>query len=216
MRTKIITPVLFFAALTILCSTLLTQGAAAMKPQQTTAALSVQDESSAGPITIYSNLGPRNDVYDKLPGWEINGTKTQFPQWVAMPFHIKEDATITQIKIPMQYGSGTNGFTLTLTEDDHCLPTGEVKGKWEVKNLSPARSCCALKVVNAPHGIPVSKGEIYWIVAQTDSTDGTTSDNWPYTWNHVKSHDIAIRAMPFVWIRYHGTVCAFAVYGTKR
>jgi hypothetical protein len=213
----VLTPTLFcFVVLLTVRGALLGQDTADVSRQTATSVPTSLDESTAGLITIYSNLGPSNNAYDKNHGWFVAGTRTQFAQWIAMPFHVKEDATITQIKIAMQHGdTGTNGFTMTLTEDNQGLPTGGVRGKWEVRNLPSYGSCCTLKVVHASPGIKVSKGEIYWVVAKTDSTDGGTVDNWPYTWNHIQSQDIATRAQPFVWIRYHGGVSAFAVYGTK-
>jgi hypothetical protein len=156
------------------------------------------DQNPAGLVTFYSNLGQRNNSYDRKQGWSVSGTHTGFLEWIAMPFHVKEDATITRIKIAMLHSAGTNGFTMTLTEDDHRLPTGVTKGKWEVTDLPLNRTCCTLKVINVHHGIKVKKGETYWIVAKTDPTNEDTSDVWPYTFNHTKSQDISVRAMPFV------------------
>jgi hypothetical protein len=69
-----------------------------------------------------------------------------------MPFHVKEDATITRIKIAM-LSAGTNGFTMTLTEDDHGLPTGVTKGKREVTNLPLNRTCCTLIIGSQTRGL---------------------------------------------------------------
>src|ERR1700680_436092 len=88
-----------------------------------------------------------------------------------------------------------------LPEDSHGLPLGQVKHKWAVKNLS--LFCCALDIVNDRHDIKVQKGETYWIVAETDATNRDTGDQWEYTWNHTVSNEIATRAHPFMWVRYH-------------
>jgi hypothetical protein len=164
------------------------------------------DASTAGLVEIYSNLGPINRVYDKQQGWSF-GAK----QWIGMPFRIPADATIKQIKIATLDSSGT-GFTLRLTEDRRGLPLGQVKHEWTVTDLPPVGTCCKLKVVNYSPGIKVQRGEIYWIVTETHSRTGY--GQWEYTWNHTMSNDIAIKADPFVWVRYHGGVSAFAVYGT--
>jgi hypothetical protein len=169
---------------------------------------------NAGLVTIYSNLGPKGRTYDARQGWLVDGLHTRFPQWIAMPFRIPANATIMQVQIAVGHYSGTNGFTLAIAEDDHGLP-GTIKYAWEVKNLPPVGACCTLEVENDVSGIKAQKGETYWVVAQTDSSNADTSDQWAYTWNHVKSNDIAVRAQPFVWVRYHGGVSAFAVYGTE-
>jgi hypothetical protein len=201
----------------VLCAVLLlvTQGALAAKrpiaPRTVTSAVYPMagsfDENMAGLVEIYSNLGPRNDVYDKAQGWLI-GPRI----WVGMPFRITADATIKQIKIAaLAYGPST-GFTLELTEDSHGLPLGQVKHAWLITDLPPVRTCCTLKVANYSQGIKVQRGETYWIVTETRSSSG--GGQWEYTWNHTMSNDIAVKAHPFRWVRYHGGVSAFAVYGT--
>lgn len=164
------------------------------------------DTSTAGLVEIYSNLGPRNDVYDKNQGWSFGAR-----QWIGMPFRITANATIKEIKIAA-LGDRSTGFVLQLTEDRRGLPLGQVKHAWLVTDLPPIGTCCTLKVANYSQGIKVQRGETYWIVTETHSSSG--GGQWEYTWNHTISNDIAIRADPFVWVRYHGGVSAFAVYGT--
>ena len=106
-----------------------------------------------------------------------------------------------------------------MPEDSHGLPLGQVKHKWAVKNLS--LFCCALDIVNDRHDIKVQKGETYWIVAETDATNRDTGDQWEYTWNHTVSNEIATRAHPFMWVRYHhwsprgGVAIAYDPVGRK-
>jgi hypothetical protein len=132
-----------------------------------------------------------------------------------MPFRIKADATVTQIKIAIQHVSRTNGFTLFLVEDASGLPLGQVDGQWSLKHLPLVGTCCTLKVVNDRQGIKVRKGEKYWLVAGTDATNFDTTDQWAFTQNHTKSNDIAVTASPLGWQLVRGVLSAFAIYGTK-
>ena len=95
--------------------------------------------NDAGLKTIYSNLGSKTDTYDDTNGWSVNGPKcsvcTQAPEWIAMPFTPKANATVTQIQIALQYNnSGTNGFNLVLAADSAGLP-GKSLHSWDEKSL---------------------------------------------------------------------------------
>jgi hypothetical protein len=173
-------------------------------------AVSSFDAGTAGLVKIYSNLGPPHQRYDANRGWKIREY-----HWVAMPFTIEADATITQIKIGIQHVSKTNSFTLYLVEDAEGLPLGQVDGQWSLNHLPPVGSCCTLKVVNDSQGIKVQKGEKYWLVAGTDATNFQTTDQWAFTWNHTHSNDVAVLLAPLEWKAVHGGVSAFAIYGTK-
>src|ERR1700680_3219887 len=122
MKRSPISPTLFCVAMLLVApGTLTAQDRAAPDVRISAASPTVGslDESTAGLIRIYSNLGPPHHVYDPTLGWSIARD-----QWIAMPFHVKESATVTQIRIAVLHNGGTNGFTMALTEDDHGLPTG--------------------------------------------------------------------------------------------
>jgi hypothetical protein len=198
---------IFLAVVTVIPLTLRAQNASGPDRGSTVSSL---DANTADLVKIYSNLGPPHHRYDARRGRTIEEYS-----WAAMPFRIKADATVTRIKIAMQHISKTNGFTLYLVEDASGLPLGQVDGQWSLKHLPPMGTCCTLKVVNDRQGIRVQKGEKYWLVAGTDATNFDTTDRWAFTWNHIKSNDIAVLQGPLKWGLVHGAVSAFAVYGTR-
>jgi hypothetical protein len=104
--------------------------------------------NNAGVKTIFSNLGSKRDTYDATNGWSVNGPKcracTKAPQWIAMPFTPKADATVTQIQIAVGYdASGTDGFNVVLASDASGLP-GKPLHSWDLKNLPTSGKCCNL------------------------------------------------------------------------
>ena len=212
------TRILFrLAVLSIACGVSLAANPADRTPQRAVSAASplihpVDTNAPPSHVTIYSNLGSSTDAYDDTNGWLVAGPNSILgeSQWIAMPFTPKAKSTVTKIKIAVENGAGTNGFTLCLGYPDPgtCLRT------WEVTNLPAGGTCCKLDVVNVKPGIKVKKGKQYWIVAKTDSTNADAYDVWPFTWNDsIGSYAANINNQG--WMPENGNLSAFGVFGTR-
>jgi hypothetical protein len=170
------------------------------------------EASPAGLVKLYSNLGSKTDAYDDNLAWVVFGPGTGFQQWMAMPFTPKANATIRQIKVAVGNEGGTNSVTLLLSSDAGGVP-GKTIHKWEVKNLFTWGGCCSLDLAKTS-GVKVKKGKLYWIVAETDSTNSDAQDVWAYTWNHAMG-DIAFNTGAGWQPSLKQVLAAYAVYGTK-
>jgi hypothetical protein len=170
------------------------------------------DPIPAGLVKLYSNLGSKTDAYDDNLAWVVFGPGTGLQQWMAMPFTPKSNATVRQIKVAVGNEGGTNSVTLLLSSDAGGVP-GKTIHKWKVKNLFTWGGCCSLDVAKTS-GIKVKKGKLYWIVAETDSTNSNAQDVWAYTWNHAMgniSYNVGAGWKPYP----NQVLAAYAVYGTK-
>jgi hypothetical protein len=216
---KRLTPSLFcLTALTLACGTLLAAGQSLPDRAITVGSGAIHPNvgNDAGLKTIFSNLGSKTDTYDDTNGWSVNGPKcsvcTRAPEWIAMPFTPKVNATVTQIQIALQYNnSGTDGFNLVLAADSAGLP-GKSLHSWDEKSLPNFGTCCKLVTAKYATGVKVTKGKRYWVVARTDSKSGDAHDAWDWTWNDSRGLD----AYKFRsgWLSLENdNLCAFAVQG---
>jgi hypothetical protein len=212
------TRILFrLVVLSTTCGALLAANPADRTPLRAVAAASplIHPANTNAPpslVTIYSNLGSSTDAYDDINAWLVTGPNSSFgeSQWIAMPFTPKANSTVTKIKIAVENGGGTNGFTLCFGYPNPatCIRT------WEVKHLPPAGTCCRLDVVNVRPGIKVKKGKQYWIVAMTDSTNADALDSWPFTWNDSMG-SFAYNINNQGWTANNGNLSAFGVFGRR-
>ena len=86
-------------------------------------------------VTIYSNLGTRNDLSVDDAGWDVAGPDSGVQQqWVGMPFTPSSNALVTQISIAVEHNTGSrNSFVLSLNADNNRLP-GTALHTWIVHN----------------------------------------------------------------------------------
>lgn len=145
--------------------------------QTTTPAVS----PSPGLVTIYSNLGKGDKVYDKIAGDGIIGKDAgqMLPEMVATGFRPKADHTVTQIQVGATYDQGTNTLVVSLNQDSKGVP-GKVLHTWRFSNLPAFGTCCTLQTAKYATGIPVKKGKLYWVVLRPQAKFQDTYD----VWNH--------------------------------
>ncbi|HEX8815520.1 MAG TPA: hypothetical protein VF753_08465 [Terriglobales bacterium] len=133
----------------------------------------------AGLITIYSNLGSGNNVYNGNEGNGIVGPDAGqlYMEWIGNRFSPAADYTVTEIKVGVTYVQGPNAVTLSLNENNHDTP-GKALHTWQLSNLPEFGTCCVLQTVKLTQGIPVQKGKFYWVVLSTNSKTEKTYDVW--------------------------------------
>ncbi len=139
----------------------------------------------AGLITIFSNLGTGNNVYNGSVGSGILGQNVPnqlFPEWLASGFTPTADHVVTQIQVGVTYSEGPNGVILSINDDNNGVP-GQPLKSWRLPNLPTFGTCCTLQTVNLATGIPVTHGKQYWIVLQTPAHNQGTWDVWNDNFN---------------------------------
>jgi len=136
-------------------------------------------EAPAGLKTIYTNLGPKGDLYLDSDGWELTGFNSFGGESnafeVAMPFTPKSNAHVSQVRAAVQYlGYGANQINLSLYSDAAGVPGTLLAGPVTVTNLADSGTCCTLADASfAP--VAVTAGTRYWVVANTPAS-GPGSD----------------------------------------
>jgi hypothetical protein len=138
---------------------------------------------AAGPspelVTIYSNLGKGNNVYNAVAGYGIFGTDVgqPWPQSVACGFRPRADHTVTEIQVGATYVQGPNSLIVSLNADNHHKP-GKALHTWHFANLPTFGQCCTLQTGKLAAGIPVKKGTMYWVVLRPSPQHQDTYDVW--------------------------------------
>jgi hypothetical protein len=128
-----------------------------------------------------------------------------------MPFTPKANATVTQIQIAVEAApANAEAFNLVLAADSASLP-GKALHSWHLKKVPDFGTCCKLDTITYAKGIKLTKGQQYWVVAQTDSKSTDALGAWNYTWNE-RTGNIASNH-GYGWKAYNGVMCAFAVLG---
>jgi len=132
-------------------------------------------------VTIYSNLGTGNNVYNASVGNGVVGPKAGQDHWVwvACGFRPKADHIVTEIQVGATYVQGTNGVTMSLNADNRDRP-GKVLHTWQFANLPDFGTCCTLQTGKLTKGIKVQKGRLYWVVLRTSAKTQDTWDVWNY------------------------------------
>jgi hypothetical protein len=136
-------------------------------------------EAPAGLKTIYTNLGPKGDLYLDSDGWELSGFNSFGGESsafeVAMPFTPKSNAHVSQVRAAVQYlGSGANQINLSLYSDAAGVPGTLLAGPVTVTNLMDSGTCCTLADASFTP-VAVTAGTRYWVVANTPAS-GQGSD----------------------------------------
>lgn len=171
----------------------------------------------AGLAQIYSNLGPSaSNAYNSAIGFYVLGETSAFgySQHTALPFTPSSNATVTQIRVPIQwYNDGSADVArISIYSDNSGVPGTSLIGPYTF--TPPAGfSCCGLSVINIS-GLSVTAGTQYWVVADTP-----TSSNFDGLW--LIKADVPITGyeqsfFPGVWFDNIGydLGAAGAVYGT--
>ena len=164
-------------------------------------------------VTIYSNLGTGNNVYNAGAGNGIVGPDAGqlYPEWIGNAFQVNADHVVTVIQVGATYVSGGNAVVLSLNEDANNRP-GKALHTWHFANLPQFGSCCALLTAKVKAGIKVSKGNVYWVVMKTSSKHRDTYAVWNNDWNGLQglwTNDIGSGWEPGSFQQLN----AFAVFG---
>jgi len=133
-----------------------------------------------GLVTIYSNLGTGNNVYNGAAGTGVLGHNVPnqpFPEWVANGFTPTANHTVTQIQVGVTWAEGPNTVILSLNADNGGRP-GQLLYITQFTNLPTFGTCCTLQTANLTTGVPVTKGTLYWVVLRTLSSNQGTWDVW--------------------------------------
>lgn len=134
----------------------------------------------AGLVTIYSNLGTGDNVYNGISGTGILGhfvPGQPLPEWIGNSFVASEDRLVTELQVGVTYVSGPEELVLTLQADDNGLP-GEILAIWHSTMLPDFGTCCQLQKAKSSTGIPITKGQTYWVVVRTKLKNMGTWDVW--------------------------------------
>jgi hypothetical protein len=200
----------------------------------TSSAFAATGERSAaqppkGSVTIFSNLGSGEDVYNSNSGFTVVGpVGSGFPGelWIAAAFTPDSDRILTEIDVAASYnGSGKNRMLLSLYSDDGGLP-GAVLGSWKLHDLTPFQTCCAVAIKKGKNRLSVSvkAGTQYWVVLSNDEKNKSLSGVWNWNTTDTDSADPAVESwcsssdggfcfFDKQWVALSGTMPAFAVYG---
>src|ERR1700761_6766346 len=84
-----------------------------------------------GAVTIFSNLGTGEDVYNCCTGFSVVGPEAGPGElWVAAAFTPTSDRIVTEIDVAASYNNGgKNRLLLNLYSDNNGVP-GAVLGSW--------------------------------------------------------------------------------------
>jgi hypothetical protein len=128
---------------------------------------------------IYSNLGPKNDLYLDTDGWYITGFNSNgsdgYAFAIALPFTPKSDSHVSEVGVAVQYsGEGANQVNLSIYSDTGGVPGNLLAGPVTVTNLPDVGTCCQLAVASFTP-LKVTAGDQYWVVADTPAS-GQGSD----------------------------------------
>jgi hypothetical protein len=135
-----------------------------------------------GTVTIFDNINrkqPQNE-YSCCYVFGVIGPNNGIASHMlfdAMGFTPASNLKVVEIDVAASYGIGTNEISIALYNDKGGVPGTALK-VWSVTNLPPQNTCCALTVLTAPGGIPVTAGQRYWVVMRTDHTSLDTGMFW--------------------------------------
>jgi hypothetical protein len=182
-----------------------------MKPWSTT--ITPAEPLSPELVTIYSNLGTGNDVYNAAAGNGIVGPDAGqlYSEWIGNAFQAKADHVVTTIQVGATYVSGGNAVVLSLNEDANNRP-GKALHTWHFADLPQFGGCCKLLTAKLKVGIKVKKGNLYWVVIATSPQHRDTYAVWNNDWSGKQglwSNDIGSGWEP----GSHQQLNAFGVFG---
>jgi len=170
---------------------------------------------AAGMVTIFSNLGKGNNVYNGAAGTGVLGKNVPnqpYPEWVANGFTPAANYTVMEIQVGVSWVEGiTNAVILSLNEDNGGKP-GKALFTTDFTTLPDFGTCCTLQTATLIKGVPVTQGTQYWVVLRTSPNNQGTWDVW--------NNNFADMQGPFSNSTGHGwnkqstqELGAFAVFG---
>src|SRR6266853_1977570 len=175
----------------------------------------------SGLVKIFSNLASEypNGQFWCCTGYNIMGPSSGIgEQWMAAAFTPHANHTVTKISVAVGYSQGTtNGAVLSLRQDNNGVPGTTLKG-WTLSALPVFGTCCALAEASDPSGIPVSRGQQYWVVLRTNANQLDTVDAWNVDdTDQVHSRKLAVfPGVHNAWYVFHATPgLAFSVEGSN-
>ncbi len=132
---------------------------------------------------IYNLLGPANDRYSSFSGVGILGVNAgqPWPERVANGFVPTADSIVTAVAVGASHVSGENSIILTLAEDNNGTP-GKTLHAWRFTNLPEFGTCCVLQIGRAS-GIPIKKGQMYWVILEPTTRDSDGYQVWDDDFN---------------------------------
>lgn len=179
------------------------------------------DDAGIAPVKIYGNLGPADNLYDAANGWWVAGPDNAYnssSQHIAVPFTPVQDATVTRVKIALQYyGFGVNSALVAIYDDASGLP-GKVLAKRRRGNFDDYGSgCCNLALWTLTTPLPLKAGTQYWVVGTTNKKTRDSMDIWDWVFND-KPGTFAFEIDKSGWILLNASfgypLSAVAVRGT--
>jgi hypothetical protein len=162
---------------------------------------------------IFSNLGPTAaDAYYDAEGYNVDGPDNSSglgEQWIAVPFTPRADAHVEELQAAIGYISGTELVEIALYSDNSGSP-GTLLASGETKKMGDFGTCCELASV-AITSTAVTAGTQYWIVGQSDDTNGPSFYG---AWMSVNG-TVSFNPAEAGWTDFNGsTVPAAAARGT--
>lgn len=174
-----------------------------------------QDEPDRDRVIIFSNLGPKNQLFERNVALDVAGPDSGVQQqWLAMPFTPAFDAEITEIAVAVEHNTGApNAFRLSFNADAGGLVPGKVLHTWKVTHAPKFGTCCVLDIVKSTRRLEVKKGTQYWVVARTNEEDEATRMEWNLSPLGIEGNFAVNNGQG--WFEDTEFTCAFAVYGKK-
>ena len=135
-----------------------------------------------GLITIYSNLGTGDGVYNCCIGFTTAGRGSPLGKYIEVgnAFTPADNYTITEVQLAVGYALGRNAVTVGIWSDNNGVPGAPIK-QWYPNNLRSDGTCCRLRTIREPteYLVSLTAGTQYWFVVRqcVDS-----SDSWN-VWN---------------------------------
>lgn len=144
--------------------------------------------------TIAGNLSDfPYGVFFALYNYYVTGSNNTIgvPEyWQGVPFTPSANFKVMEVDAAVVWAEGTNEVVLSLYNDANGLP-GKAIHTWHVKNLANFGSCCQLAVGKSKTGVSITKGQQYWLVAKTDTTNSDVFDGWDLNTTDMRSHPLA-------------------------
>jgi hypothetical protein len=168
----------------------------------------------AGLYLIFSDiLQGSKGCYNYNNGWSVTGPDSPagYQQSVAMKFTPRADAKVTKLMLALVWIAGDEGAVISLNDDNNGVP-GNAIHTWVIHKLENEGNWpCVYTVVKSKKGLPVPKGQQYWVVA---AATGTEMDAWGYTYKYANG-DFAYDLNNAGWKIEDAPLSAFAVWGTR-
>jgi hypothetical protein len=130
--------------------------------------------------TVFNNFGNNFD-YNCCVGGTLGGPNSPVG-WIiqANQFTAQAGGNVSEIDVAIGNVLGTNGATVSLWTDNGSGIPGVQLGSWNVTNLPPFGTCCAIESITGISGVSVTLGQSYFLMASTPSD---TWDAW--NWNSI-------------------------------